>query len=691
MKRQTFFIIFVFLANLAFSQNAYYESQYLTTISSVDLKNLLGVANIPSPHVILSDHEKAVVEDYEKFISNPFDNSISNLDISALKSAIFKYNKYLELEVTALQYGAGFRSGFAPVGLVSALSLIPNVLGGTFSLSPEQQSKIIDGLTKYYAEEFRKAQLLSYMQTFKSTIGKIGELQVLFPKTYAKLQVADPSRFPELGDEYKAIFNEDLKLVIDHLVNHVDTYSESPGSTLDVSFKLLNANNVSIIRKHEYYESFKIAVDAGSKLCNNYHPVDLLNHLDNRNYFDPKYYDRANSTSLALQNPDNLHKKLLLIIHGLNLVQKNILDTSKNIDNQFANVWLNLQDLKRLDTKIEWKFFAGLIYQEDKEFFNKYFFNATGKNLKTVTALDIANFRSRVDAILAVLVEIQDFRSNLKEDNLKDNFVAYMSLVFKSIESANNFYDVSLNISKADLSKYIKLADYTIKIYDNARKKDYNNTIYYTVEILDEFLGSNSTYLDVVNTIDNYGNFMTGVINAKNSDETKDVIKKFAAPPASFVLKREYQRTFSITGQPGYFISTEKLEGSDQKFKFVSGITLPLGLEFTFKNKLGNDNSASWGVFAQLIDLGAVLNFRIGDTTSTLPDKMEFKQIFSPGISFNYGFKNSPMTLGLGYQYTPELRVVSKDGNDFYPNGHRIFLRLAWDIPLINIARSKNK
>ena len=75
----------------------------------------------------------------------------------------------------------GFVARFAP-GLSAALALIPNIIGGNFSLSAEDQTKIIDGLTKYYAEEFRKAQLLTYMKTFESTIGKGGNCRFSFHK-----------------------------------------------------------------------------------------------------------------------------------------------------------------------------------------------------------------------------------------------------------------------------------------------------------------------------------------------------------------------------------------------------------------------------------------------------------------------------------------------------------------------------
>jgi hypothetical protein len=671
MRNQTLIVALIFLSNFAFSQNAFFDAQYLNTLNKAKLRGMLRLTQLD-----LSDHEKSVIDDYIKFLDNPFDNTIANLDMSALQSAIEKNNKLLQSN--------GY-NGYLTGVEFSALSLIPSLLGGNFSLSTEQQTKIIDGLTKYYVEEFRKAQMITYMQTFENTIGKVGELQVLLPQTYAKLLSSDPSRFPELGDEYKAVFNDDFKYVIDNLINHIDNHSADSNAALDSNLTWLNSENCEKIKTNQYYDCFKISADIGSKLINNYHPVDLFNYLDN------EYYKAGILTKPNLLTSD----RVKMILHGLNLIQKNVLDTTKSKSSQFANVWLSLEDLEKLNTDDELLFFTGLIYQQDKSFFNSFVFNASTKTAQTgtnpVDRIELLNMKTKVSSILSALVEIQNFRSNLKEENLKDNFAAYMNLIIRTVESANVFSTATFQLPTTDLKKYLSVADYTMKIYDNARKKNYNNTIYYLVEILNQFLTSNPTYLSVTTKVEQYGNFMTDVINAKNSDEMKNVIKKYAAPPTSFILKREYQRTFSITGQPGYFASMEKFDGKNQNFKFVSGITLPMGFEMTFKSRQGNENSSSWGIFMQVIDLGAVLNFRVGDSTSTLPDKIEFKQIFSPGASINYGFKNSPVTLGLGYQYTSQLRKITESGNEIYPNGHRIFLRLAWDIPLINIAKSKTK
>lgn len=667
-----------------YGQNAFYEAKFLGTISKVDLENISKITEHKNPYFNLSKQEIQAVKNYELFIENPFNDSISELNINLLSSAISKYNKHIEFQRQVALLG--LPSPFVGTsGIISALSLVPNILGGNFSLSQEQQTNIIDGLSKYYAEEFRKAQLLTYMQTMEKTIGKIGELQILFPQTYSKLKSADPSRFPELGNEYKSIFNEDLKMIITNLINHIDNQSVTNQIIEDSKLKWLNSTNVAAIKNNEFYDCFKITADASSKLINNYHPVDLFNYIDNT------YYD----SNILIKNKLEKSDYIKLTFHGINLIQRNILDTTKTSTSQFANVWLSLQDLKRMNTKDEWLFFAGLIYQQDRAFFDKYIFTATGKNVSDITDENIKTFKARINLILASLVEIQNFRNNLNEESLKENFSAYMKLILTSLESASNFSIGSFQIAPDDLKKYLIISDYTIKIYDNARKKDYSNTIYYAVEILNQLLGSNSTYNDVLTSIDQYGNFMIDVINSKDSDEVKELIKKHAAPPTSFILKRQYNRTFSITGQPGYFVSIEKLKGQNQEYKFVSGITLPIGFEFTQKLKWGKNNvikeRGSISIFAQIIDLGAVLNFRVGDSTSTLPDKINFGQIFSPGGSINYGFKNSPVTLGLGYQYSPQLRQITDNSTELFPNGNRIFFRLAWDIPLVNIARSKTK
>lgn len=643
------------------AQNAYYDALFFKTISK---DGLTEIEKSNGKGIFLTDEEITQIGYAKDFLDNPFKDFSTEFDVSSVRSALNKYNRAF-----AFTGGMGFNGG-------GALGIIANAISGDFSLSAEDQTKVLDGLTKYYAEEFKKAQLLTYMQTFESTIGEVGELQVLFPNTYEKLKNTNPSKFPELGDEYKEIFSQDLKALLDNLINHVENHKNT--DALEGKLKFLNSTNTALIKSKPYYGSLKLSADISSKLVNNYHPVDLFNYLDGT-YYKPSY----------LTSASKLDEKLGLIIHGVNLFQKNLLDTTKTKSTQFSNVWLNYEEFNKINTLEEWKFFAGLIYQQDKEYFKKIIFDPTIVNFD-FSKSEMEKIKNVYVSILSSLNIIQEFRNSFDEDALNNNYVEYMEIVldvFQEIIKTEAFERAGFDYD--DISKFLKISDYTLQIYDNARSNDYSNSIYYVTLILNEILDANATYLETMQQIDQYGTFMTDVINSENSDEVKEVIKKHAAPPASFILKREYAKTFSITGQPGYFISTENIEGN---WGFVSGISLPMGFEYTWKLKKGQENSSSFGIFAQLIDLGAMLNFRVSDSTSTLPEKVEFSQIFSPGGSLTYGFNNSPLTIGLGYQYTPELRQVTlENGNEVYSKGHRIFLRFAWDIPFLNIWKSKVK
>ncbi|MFY0713695.1 hypothetical protein J1D01_08465 [Seonamhaeicola sp. NFXS20] len=652
MKKILLLIITILTFQHVKSQNAYYDALFLKTLSSASLDE---VKNTDGQGIFLSDEEKIQIDYAKDFLRNPFKDFSTDFDVSSVRSAINKYNKVFEITD-----GLGFLDG-------GALGIIANAISGDFSLNSEDQTKILDGLTKYYAEEFKKAQLLTYMQTFESIIGEIGELQVLFPNTYDKLKNTNPSKFPELGDEYKEIFNQDLKNLIYNLTKHIDTH-KSTDTELESKLKFLTSSNINTIKGTPFYGSLKLSADIGSKLINNYHPVDLFNFLDDKHYKENYIGSKV------------LDEQLGVIIHGVNIFQRNIMDTTKVKKEQFSNVWLNHEKFNKINTVQEWSYFAGLIYQQDKTFFKKILFDPNKAGF-SFSVTQIKSIKEKYNLLLSSLNEIQEFRNNLTEDNLNDNYLEYMKIVTNVFKSAN--------YNNSDISKFLSISNYALHLYDNARSKEYSNSIHYLTLILNEFLGDNASYLETIQKIDQYGSFMTDVIDSKDSDEVKEVIKKHVAPPASFMLKREYAFTLSVTGQPGYFVSGEYLEG---EWGFVSGITLPLGLEATFKLNHGQDNSASLGVFAQVIDLGAMLNFRVSDETSTLPDTIEFSQIFSPGVSITYGFKNSPVTIGLGYQYTPELREVTLDnGNSIMPNGNRYFLRLGWDIPLLNIAKSKKK
>ena len=228
---------------------------------------------------------------------------------------------------------------------------------------------------------------------------------------------------------------------------------------------------------------------------------------------------------------------------------------------------------------------------------------------------------------------------------------------------------------------------------------------------------------DLIHRIDYWSGFTSGVVSATSSSEVNDVIRKFASPPSSFIDKRTNPFTITVSGMPGLFVGREKLDPNsrlsvpqnttvvqgqtgtpattpavntsltaDGGFKTTIGLSLPIGFDFSLRLGHRQDESqSSWslGLFAQLIDLGAMLNYRLNTQANSLPDAVTLRSLVSPGLTLNAGLPNSPVTIGFGYQYTPALRHISKEAHGESTgdllNAHRWQLRLAYDIPIFRI------
>ena len=210
LYRRSLFSICLLVSQIAFSQNAFYEAQFLYKLDGDELKTMVNDGDdIKKQLISFTNKEKNEINNVINFLTDPFSDKLKTIDFNIVSQAIGKYNQYIldrkELEKKLVGSPLAARRSFMPnlAGGGFALSLIPNLLSGKTSISDSAQSTIIDGLTKYYAEEYKKAKTITYLKAFEATAGKIGELQILFPESYQKLKNADPSKFPDLGNEAK--------------------------------------------------------------------------------------------------------------------------------------------------------------------------------------------------------------------------------------------------------------------------------------------------------------------------------------------------------------------------------------------------------------------------------------------------------------------------------------------------------
>jgi|GEM_PF-1490521 len=671
------------------AQSTFYEALAVSRFDSSILDSIVRPIIPTSPTTkiaALTQPEIEEVKNFKQFMKAPFSDALATpISLKNIQLYIDKYNKAVALLPDAyrkiyppLEIPGAKMAGFAATPVFALAGIAANLLSGNkgASLSPEQQTVIIDGIARYYAEEFKKAQVLTYMNTIVKNANRYPEIRILMPETYLKLTNTNLQEFPDLGAQFKDIFSKDLKKMPASLMYFLDTVRTEQ---LDNSYKLLSKPVVQRIKNDANYHNIKLAIDMGDKLLNNYPLAELLEYMDNEHGNSVNH----NTTGRAISSIYMLHAALR--------------------DTTDGKLWVSLQQLKQMSA-MHRQYFAGLLYQNNKALFDGIDVSGTAHIADSLV--------SSAQKIMQQLVKVQELRQVYKEKAEGENFEYLLDATIGMLQTYQQVWLARQTLQQAtgeaqqsiqqQMNRFAEQAKYITYLYSNVRKGDYSNVTYYVLRLVQQMADTQDIkFTRTFELLTQYGNFMTETVNAKSPEDVKDLIKKFAAPPSSFIIKRERAMTISLTGQPGFFIGRE-WTGSPKIASWVPGISLPLGVEFTLRNnKYCNKdkeavrrkgNRASFGAFVQILDLGAVLNYRTGkDSLSGLPDEVTLQQVFSPGASLTWGLRNSPVTFAAGYQWTPQLREITVNGNTTMPRGDRVFLRVGWDIPMLHIYKSPNR
>ncbi|OJJ20504.1 hypothetical protein BKI52_18790 [marine bacterium AO1-C] len=660
------------------AQNAFYEALYLAhhqqSIQQLEkLKNLID----------FTPQELKQIHLVNNFLKKPFNIYPQTPNLAILRQAIHKLATAPRKERPQTEDGA----------LPGVGKLIPVSLKKFSSFSGVKNADFYKGISKYIAAEFKKGLTLSFFDAFEKAIGGTGELQILFPTTYEALKTRDPFRFPALGTRWKEIFHQDLHNIVKNFIRYID--NPNPEAGAKATFLTLTFANQ--LKQNPQFQYLKLGDDIASKLLNRFHPVDLMNYLD------LKYF----------QNPTQQYRSVGPLLHKLNLLQTNLRDTT-------GNIWINFEQFNRLnDSQIG--LFLGLLYQQSPQVFG---------DLKTKVAQNNAVHPTKakkylLQHILPVyegLIKIQEFEKSKGKHLFDQEYGAHMQNFADLLQVADQKLMVQSVLTPpppegnhmTQTSNFSKdhVLQKTLNVYKSIHQKEYNNLIPNMSKILLQMLNQsekNTAFVRLLTKLDKYGNFMIGVVNAQNTVQLRDLLGKVVASTGSYLRKRTSLRTFSLSVHAGYYASGELLE-STQTWGINTGFTIPIGLEYTFgftskykpskasKNYFTRANrqrfykGSSLGIFLQIIDVGAMMNYRLFDNqTQTLPEEITFQQILAPGASINYGLKNTPLTIGVGYQYMPQLRRVdtTTPNRGALNNAHRFFLRISWDLPVLPIWASK--
>lgn len=279
---------------------------------------------------------------------------------------------------------------------------------------------------------------------------------------------------------------------------------------------------------------------------------------------------------------------------------------------------------------------------------------------------------------------------------LTDQVVSYLPYITKDAVPQN----VTIILDKAK-KYYIALS----QVGEGIASRRYGAVVDGTAGII-SMLNENKKLDTLIDNIQRYGSFMVNIISTKDDAEVKAALDELI-PKNIYKLKNTHSFSVSLSSYPGFFTGFEKIskfpetaDGNPQlnmlkesSFAFAPAAYLPIGFDLNFgnKNSKHSDKFNSTNIFFQILDLGAVLNYRItGSGSSEEPNpNITFKQILSPGIGLMWHFSNSPLVAGATTSYTPSLRKVNQAGNEYNSNALRIGIFVAVDVTYFNLFNSK--
>lgn len=701
MKKQ-FTFLFIFLPFFVYSQIAFYDALTLASLESnekagtaaygliangrdttirysstldfilkQDSMRQSGRFEVPSwGYLALKREERQQIKNLQSFFLTPFSQNIQPLDFTVLNPLLVSIDSFIHHAATAPE-----ASGFTG-GILAGLSLVPTMVSLFENSDAQTLSRSLDGLTKYIAESFKAGVTNTYISFFEQHLDKIGEMRLLFPETYNLIKKRDPLAFPDFGTDFKVCFEKDVQLMARHLCDYIEdpVVFRKINGLETANFPIFTDQVIESVQRAPSFSALRISLDLTDQIAHDVHPVNILLYLEQRYRSDANFYP---------------------VIHGLNLMQSALRDKTKAINGQTDNVWLGLEQLREMNTEKEWRYFAGLLYQQDRNFFS---------DLAGRSDMELEQFlKAKIQPVIKILLELQEFARETKDRDYRK----YMQL---SIELVKAGYEIQSNKNPQFLT-FIESASDLVDISSAMETRNYGDVIvkfsdlfrniliqanpagnWQTSPALTRFLGG----------FNRFGQFSVGMLNAEDSDDMKAVIQQFADNPRTYSDKRKTLWGVSINSYPGLHTGFMRLETTD-KGSFYVGPSLPLGIElywskrrkaannerydvFVQKEKIQQLTGKNFGVLFQVIDLGALFSFRLANSEAELPDAIDFEDVFSPGILFNWGiFRHNPINLGFGYQYGAQLRKVTIDNFEKQPNSHQILLKLTWDIPLLNL------
>ena len=584
-------------------------------------------------------------------------------------------------------------------------------------------SAMIDELAKIIADRFREELTLAFLDNFRQKLKADSSLSELFPNAKRVLLYDDPFSYDSWLASFRTALDTDVKELPEHLPALLKGISEIKGIALDQDQK--DFINAAI----EVYEQVLPFVKSPEDSYKN--TVQLLDHLS------IKFKDTSKLGGLKLLAP---------------LV--------KELRNAGQTDWATSALIKKLEDLKNLKVFIGFTIEKYKNELK----NATitvGK--KDVNVYDWAHADPAKDAsvelttssvqsssALTKLVRdisrsvqiIQKDVTDLENKKLDGETIVYtdfaplltsgfdlISLLTSDTTMKIVSGEMKLPESLTNVTKSINaVVPFLVSANESIASENYAQVLLTTMKVLetwipDSILENNVFLKDFLK----YGNLAVNLATATTPEAFASALEAAMLPAQSYRLKRNSFFSFSVNAYAGVFGGIESLRNveAQNRQEWMGGFTAPIGIGanwgLTQKNQskfsktpaktiVNNGIIAverrryftghSLSLYASIIDIGAVVAFRLKDDESPTA-KVQWKNVLSPGLYVIWGIGNTPLALNIGAQYGPELRSVTATDEATAEAGvpelvvdskaWRFGAALTVDIPLFNLYSKSEK
>lgn len=605
-------------------------------------------------------------------------------DLATLKDA-YKNNPFIKSLLD--QY-----SSVTALGIAAQGGSTEGVSGIFKKIGQMDVTNIADGLARFLVQRTKEELSVAFFQRFRELINKPEYLdaQILFPKTLQTLNAIDQEiyQFENYITSLRESFEKDLSLMLDNLPTVIeegrfkDYFTANPNLKYSLLLTLFTGNELEngtmpgkIIEgfPDEYINGLTDINASGS-----IRTVQLLSaSFRSRGVTD--YWTTMDTVQLLYKNDPNFVAAKFYL--GF-LYEKSggIKFASSTLQQYLAAVAASENDIRAYTTYI--KQFGQRCHDVESAIKQ-----VKEKQPETPT-IDVYN---RLFTSFADVLEQINAIGSLPHIKVNGAITAKVTDYLKIFRQCN---DLALNVVKRNYGSAV-VNVYNIYLVALEMKQTPNSSITGNANLAtttsDKNAGEDAQRTSEI--IMKFGNFMSNVVKANNSQEVAEAIEAVVLPVGSATIKRHSNWNIALNAYVGLFTGYERIRGVDDKFSFNSyGVTAPIGIAVSKGINWEKNDGWAFTFFFSIIDLGAPVAFRFEDDKTEKVPSIQLGDIISPGVFASFGLPKVPVSINVGWQSGPLLRKVNPQfATTADATYSRVSLSVVVDIPLLNFHSWRNK